>query len=75
MAVDNLDFLPNDDVTEDGKGGEDGREGCLAIDGPKWNVVHLYAIGKVADAGAAWVGVGDDDDFMATVYEFLDMSG
>ena len=32
-------------------------------------MVDLEAVGEIADAGAAFVGVGDDDDFVAAVDE------
>ncbi len=34
-------------------------------------MIHLEAIGEVSDPGSAGVGVGDDDDFMPTINEFL----
>lgn len=33
-------------------------------------MVDLEAIGEIADATARWVGMGDDDDFMAAIGEF-----
>ena len=32
-------------------------------------MVDFEAVGEIADAGAAFVGVGDDDDFVAAVDE------
>lgn len=69
MTVDNVDALAEHDVTEDGEEGEDGREGGRAEDDEEGNVVDLEAVGEVADSGAAFVGVGDDDDFVAPVHE------
>jgi hypothetical protein len=73
MAVDNLDLLADDDIAEDGKSGEDGWERGLPVDGPEGYVVYLEAIGEVADAGAAWVCVCDDNNLVATVDEFLNV--
>jgi hypothetical protein len=73
MAVDNLDLLADDDVPEDGKGRKDGREGGLAVDGPERDVVHFETVGEVADAGTTWVCVRNDNDFVASVDEFLDI--
>ncbi len=69
MAVDNLDLLPYNDVSKDGKEGEDGRERGFAVYDEERNVVDLQAVGKVADAGAAFVGMGDDYDLVAAVDE------
>ena len=76
MAVHDLDAFADEDLAQDGEGGEDGGEGGLAVHDPVREVVDLDAVGEVADAGAAGVigcaiGVGDDDDFVATVDEFL----
>ena len=69
MAMHNLYLLPNDDVPKDREEREDGRERGLAVDDEERNVVDLQAIGKVADAGSAFVGMRNDYDFMAAVYE------
>lgn len=70
MAVDDVDALAQDNVAEDGKEGEDGREAGGAVEDKKWDVVNLEAVGEIAHAGAALVGVGDDDDLVAAVSEF-----
>jgi hypothetical protein len=72
MAVHYLDLLADDDVPEDGEEGEHGGERSLAVDGPEGDVVDFEAIGEVADSLASLEGVGDDDDLVATVDEFLD---
>ncbi|KAK5001218.1 hypothetical protein LTR28_012879, partial [Elasticomyces elasticus] len=71
MAVNNLDALTNENVAEDRKEREDGREGCLAIDDHERHVVDFQAVGEVANARSAGVGMGDDDDLVATIDEFL----
>lgn len=71
MSMHNLNAFADYDITKDGKKGEDSREGCLAVDDPKRNIVDLESIGQVPDAFAAGVGVCNDDDFVSTVYEFL----
>ena len=71
--MDDLDFLADDDVAEDGEGGEDGWEGGFAVDGPEGDVVHFDAVGEVTDASTAWVCMRDDNDFVAAVDEFLDV--
>lgn len=71
VSMDNLDALADDNVAEDGEKGEDGGKGGLAIDDPEGNVVDLKSIGQVSHAFSAGVGVGDDNDFVPTVDEFL----
>jgi hypothetical protein len=71
MSVYNPNALAYDNVAEDGEEGEDGGEGCFAVDDPKGDVVDFEAVGQVAYAFAAGVSVCDDDDFVAAVDEFL----
>jgi hypothetical protein len=71
MPVHNLDLFADDDVSEDREEGEDGREGGLAVYHQKWHMVDLEAVGEVAHAGPAFVGVGYDDDLVSAVYELL----
>jgi hypothetical protein len=73
MSVYDLDALANDDVAEDGEEGEDGRKGGLAVYNEKRYVVDFEAIGEVPHARPASVSVGDDDDFVAAVNEFLEL--
>lgn len=69
VAMHNLYLLPDDNVSEDRKEGEDGRERRFAVYDEERNVVDLQAICEIADTGAAFVGMGDDDDFVAAVDE------
>jgi hypothetical protein len=69
VAVDNLDALANEDVAHDGEPGEDGGEGGVTVDDEEGDVVDLEAVHEVADALAVIVGVGDDNDLVAAVYE------
>lgn len=71
VAVDNLDSFSDDNIPEDRKEGEDGWKGGFAVDDEEGDVVDLEAIGEISDAGSAFVGMRDDDDFVAAVYEFL----
>lgn len=72
VSVDNLDALPDDNVAKDGEEGEDCWKGGLAVDDEKGDVVDFQAIGEIANSGTALVGVGDYDDFVTAVYEFLE---
>lgn len=71
MAVDYLYVLPDDDVPEGREEGEDGGEGGLAVDDEEGDVIDLESVGQIAYTGSALVGVCDDDDFVAAVYELL----
>lgn len=71
MSMDDLNALADDNVAEDGEKGEDGRKGGLAIDDPEGNIVDFESIGQVSHALSAGIGVGDDNDFVSTVDEFL----
>ena len=75
MTVNDLNLFSDDDVAEDWEEGEDGRERGLTVDGPEWNVVDFEAIGEVADSCPSLVCMGYDDDFVASIDEFLAMSG
>lgn len=67
MAVDDFDLLPDDNVAEYWEEREDCRERRLAIDDEEGNMIDLQPISQVSDASSASVGVGNDDDFVATV--------
>ena len=69
MSVHDLNLLSYDDVAEDGKEGKDGGEGGFAIDDEEGHMVHLKAVRQVAHTSAAFVGMRDDDNFVATVNE------
>jgi len=66
----NFNLFPNDDVSEDGEEREDGGHSRLSVYNKKGDVVNLEPISEIADASAAFVCMGDDDDFMAAVDEF-----
>lgn len=67
MSMYNLNLLADDDIPEDREEREDGGEGAGAVDDEKGHVVDFEAIGDVAHAGAAVVGVCDYYDFVAEV--------
>jgi hypothetical protein len=71
MAMYNLDALADHNVAEDGEEGEDGGERRLAVDDQEWDVVDLEAIRKVSHACSAGIGVGNDNDLVASIDEFL----
>ena len=70
MPVHNLNLFPQNDITEDGKEGEDGGKSAFSVDDQKGNVINFESICEVSDACPTLVGMGDDHDLMATVNEF-----
>lgn len=71
VTMNYLYLLPDDDVSEDWKEGEDRWHGGLSIDDHEWNIVNLETICQVANTGAITIGMSDDDNFVATIDEFL----
>jgi hypothetical protein len=69
MAMHNLNTFANANVPEGGKEREDGRKGGGAVDDEEGNVVDLDAVCEVANTLPVIVGVGDDDDLVATIDE------
>lgn len=69
MAMNNLDAFSDANVSEDGKEGEDGGKGGVAIDLEEGHVVDLDAVGEIADALAVVVGMSYDNDLVAAVDE------
>lgn len=71
MTMHNLNLFAYHDVAEDGKEGENCRKRALSVHDQKGDMVHFETIGKVAYSSAASVGVRDDDNFMASIDQFL----
>lgn len=71
MPVNNLNLLSNDNIAEDRKERENGREGRFAVNDEEGDVVDLEAIGEVANPCPAFVCMGDDNHFVPTVDQFL----
>lgn len=70
MAMNNLNFFSYDDVAEDGKERKHRGQSRLSIDNKEWNVIHFEAVGKIPNACAALIRMGDDDHLMTAVDEF-----
>ena len=70
MSVHNLNLLPNTNIPQNRKKREDSRKRGLAIDDEEGYVVDFESVCEVADAFAVIMGVGDDDDLVAAVYQF-----
>jgi hypothetical protein len=71
MAMNNFDLFSENDVSEDGKEGEDGWKRGLSVDDEEGNMVDFETVGEISDSCSAFVCMCDYDDFMASVDEFL----
>lgn len=71
VSMDNLDLFSNDDIPEDREERKDSWHCRFAIDDEKRDMVDLEAIGEIPDSGPAFVGMSDDDDFVAAIDKFL----
>ena len=71
MAMDDLDSFAYNDIAEDWKEGEDGRESSLAVYDEEGDIVDLQSIRKVSNTCTAGVCVSDNYDFVSAVNEFL----
>ena len=74
MTVYYLDLLTDHYVTKDREEREDCRKGCLSIDDQEGHMVDFQAICQVADTCSSLVGVCDDNDFVTTIDQFLNLS-
>lgn len=72
MSMDNFNVLSNDNIAEYGEKGEDGRECRFAIDDQEWDVVDFEPICEITDSGPSFICMGNDNDFMASIDEFLE---
>lgn len=71
MAMNDLDLFSNYNISENREEGEDGWKGGLAVDDKERNVVDLESIRKISDTCSTFVCMSDDDDFVATINQFL----
>lgn len=71
MAMYDLNALANHNVSKYREEGEDCWECRLAIDDQEGNIIDFEAIGQVSHACSTSVGMGDDNDFMSAINEFL----
>lgn len=69
--MDNLNLLADDDVSKDGKERKNSRECCFSIDDKERNVIDFETIGEISHTSSSFIGVRDDDHFMASVDKFL----
>ena len=69
VTVDNLNLLPDDDVPYDREEGEDCRHRSLTVDDQEGHMINLEAIGEIVHSCPAFIGMGDDNDFVASINE------
>lgn len=74
MAMDDLNLFANHDIPEDRKEGEHCRHSRLAIYDEERYMVNLETIGQVSNPGPPFICMCNDNDFMAAVYEFLELN-
>jgi hypothetical protein len=70
MAVHNFYPFSYHHVAEEREEGEDSGKGRRPVDDGKGDMVDLDTVGQVSDAFAILVGMGDDNDFVASVDQF-----
>jgi hypothetical protein len=71
VSMNNLNLLSNHNVAEDWKERENCWESSLSVDDEKRYMVDFEAVRQIADTCSAFVGVRDDNDFVAAIDEFL----
>lgn len=71
MAVDYLNLFADNNIPEHREERENGGHGRLPVYNEKRHMVDFESISKIPDSGSSFVGMGDDDDFMTAVSEFL----
>lgn len=71
VPMNNLNLFANDDIPEYREKGEHRGHRRFAVYDKEWNVVDFEAIGEISNSGPSFVRMGDDDDFMSTIDEFL----
>lgn len=70
VAMHNLNLLPNHNVPEYREEGKYGWESRVPVHDKKGDMVDFEAIREISYASSTFVGMGNDDDLVSTVYEF-----
>ena len=71
MAVYYLYLLANYNVPKHGKEGKYGGQCRLPVNNKEGDMVDFQPVGEISNTGPSFICVGDDDDFMSAVNEFL----
>ena len=71
MAMNYVNLLSDNDIAEYGEEREDGGECRFTVDDEEWNMVNLQSVGEISDSSASFVCVGNNNDFVSSIDEFL----
>jgi hypothetical protein len=69
MSVDNLYFLADNDLSEDGEKRKHRWHSRFSVDDEEWDIVDFKTIGKVSNSGSCIVLMGYNDDLMSPITE------
>ena len=70
VSMNNLNLLPNDNVSENRKEGKYSGHSRLSIYDKKWNMVDFEAICQIPYSGPTSVGMCYNDNFVTSIDEF-----
>ena len=70
MTMHDLNFFPNDNISEDREKRKHGGEGGFSVYYEKRNMIDFQAISEIPDPCTSLVCMRDDDDFVTTIDEF-----
>ena len=70
MAMHDLNFFPNDNISEDGEERKHSGKGGFSVYYEKGNMIDFQTIGEIPNPCTSLVCVRDDDDFVTTIDEF-----
>ena len=71
MSMHNLNLLPDNNIAKHGEEGENGRHGRLSIYHEERNMVHFESIGEIPHSSPSFICMGNNDDFVTAIDEFL----
>ena len=76
MAVYDFYLLTDKDLSQDWEGAEYSRESGAPVDDPVRQMIDLDTVREVPNTCTIWrvVGMGDDDDTVAAINQFLALS-
>lgn len=70
MPMHDFNLLSQNNIPKDRKEGKDSRERSLSIDNKKRYMIDLETIREISNTSPPFIGVRDDDDFVAAIDEF-----
>lgn len=72
MSVNDFDSLADYYVPENREEGEHRGKRCLTVNDKEWHIVDFDSVGEVSHSSTPFVGMSDDNYFVATINQFLD---